>query len=108
MGIDASTISEAWRPAAGFTSVEVRLVPAEHHSRPMPHRPDDVCRRLAAPYAVPIHHHTLHPLGFHLAFLDWVDRPMRDVTEAVEQRRPRATVVPLAPMGPGWTHPGGP
>jgi L-ascorbate metabolism protein UlaG (beta-lactamase superfamily) len=35
----AASLGDSWRPVAG--KVEVRQVPAEHHARPMPHRPND-------------------------------------------------------------------
>ncbi|MDQ2756651.1 MAG: MBL fold metallo-hydrolase [Actinomycetota bacterium] len=184
-GIDGRTLSTQWQPVSQVASweeklegvgqgagavlaqdaVEVRLVHAEHHSRPMPHRPDDahgflvrspevvvwfagdtaaypdmeqldelagrpvdvallpihgwgprlspghldpsgaadVCRRLGVPYVVPIHHGTLHPLGFHLGPLGWVRRPMQTFREEVAARSPRTTVVELTPDGPPWT-----
>jgi L-ascorbate metabolism protein UlaG (beta-lactamase superfamily) len=38
-GLPAAPLGDSWTPVAG--KVEVRQVPAEHHARPMPHRPND-------------------------------------------------------------------
>ncbi len=177
--VDGQTITREWHPittiasqegkkeSAAHPDVEVRLVHAEHHSRPMPHRPDDahgflirspeaviwfagdtaaypdlerlddlagrpvdvallpihgwgprlsaghldpagaadVCRRLGVPYVVPIHHGTLHPLGFHLAPLTWMRRPLRTFRAEVAARSPATTVVDLTPDGPSWAWP---
>lgn len=158
-------LGDDWAPVTDTSPVEVRLVEADHHSRPMPHRPDDahgfllrgpsgvvwfagdtaayagmehltqlagrpidvallpihgwgprlsaghldvagaadVCRRLGIRHVVPVHHGTLHPLGFHLASLDWMHAPGRGFADAVATTSPLTTVVELAPMGPGWT-----
>lgn len=38
-GLMARAVSTAWQPVAGSPRAEVRLVPAEHHARPLPGRP---------------------------------------------------------------------
>ncbi|MEO3936545.1 MBL fold metallo-hydrolase [Dermatophilaceae bacterium Soc4.6] len=177
-GIDGQVVTTDWQtvpllgagPTSGAGPVEVRLVKAEHHSRPMLHRPDvahgflvrspeaviwfagdtaayaglerlnelagrpvdvallpihgwgprlsgghldpagaaEVCRRLAVPQVVPIHHGTLHPLGFHLASLDWVRRPLRTFRDELAERAPVTTLVELTPDGPPWPVPASP
>lgn len=146
---------DEWYRIPGDRDVEVRLVRADHHSRPMPHRPNgayghlvrttgttiwfagdtsvypemadlpalaetriDVALlpiggwgpRLSAghmgpqeavdavelvrPRAVlPIHHGTLHPPGFELASLDWMDRPLRDFERELARRCPDVTLL---------------
>lgn len=40
-GIRGVTLTWDWQPVPGSTDADVRLVPAEHHSRPLPGRPID-------------------------------------------------------------------
>ncbi|HEX5532138.1 MAG TPA: MBL fold metallo-hydrolase [Actinomycetales bacterium] len=37
---------DRWQPVGADIDVAVRLVPAVHHSRPMPHRPNETCGHL--------------------------------------------------------------
>lgn len=138
-------------------SVEIRLVRADHHARPMPHRPnaahgflvrgggrvvwfagdtsvyDDMARlpelaggpidlallpihgwgpRLSEGHMGPeeaatacdlahvravaaIHYGTFHPVGFHLASLDWMTRPRAQFAHAMAMTAPETTVVPI-------------
>lgn len=40
-GMQGTPISSQWQPVPGSPSTHVRLVPAEHHARPLPGRPID-------------------------------------------------------------------
>lgn len=157
-GVGARAVGESWVEVAGRSgSVQVRTVRADHHSRPMPHRPSSACGFLvrseqgvvwfagdtsvyaamsglpqlaegpidlalvpihgwgprlsaghmdprraaeacaltAASAVLPIHFGTLHPVGFHLADLDWMHRPRDEFASALAELAPSTELVPL-------------
>lgn len=159
-GLATQAVTQRWTPVGGDQGeVQVRTVRAEHHSRPMPHRPnaasgflvraaqaavwfagdtslydemralpdladrpidlallpihgwgprlsdghmDPQAAALACALAqvravLPIHHGTLHPLGFHLAGLEWMHRPREQFAAALRKGAPATRLVLLDP-----------
>ncbi|MFP5346420.1 MAG: MBL fold metallo-hydrolase [Actinomycetes bacterium] len=156
-GVRAVAVSERWQelPLADG-GLEVRLVRAEHHSRPMPHRPNaasgflvraggevvwfagdtsaypemsqlpalaggpitlvllpihgwgprlspghmdaeqaaETCRVVGAQHVLPIHFGTFHPVGFNVASLAWMRRPLEQFVDALERHSPATSLVP--------------
>ena len=159
-GLVTRVVGSDWTAVAGRGgAVQVRTARAEHHARPMPHRPNAACGFLirsaealvwfagdtsvyeemrelpelagrpidvallpihgwgprlsdghmdptAAAHAcalaqvravLPIHYGTLHPLGFHLAGLEWMHRPRAAFAAALREAAPTTRLVALDP-----------
>jgi len=161
-GLDTRVVTPDWsRVGHDSATVQVRTVRADHHARPMPHRPNAACGYLirsaagvvwfagdtsvyeemrqlpdlagrpidlallpihgwgprlsdghmdpkAAAHAcalaevravLPIHYGTLHPLGFHLAGLNWMHRPREQFAGVLRDVAPATRLVALDPGG---------
>lgn len=167
-GISTRALGADWEPIAADGRLETRLVPADHHSRPLPGRPSDahglllryggvtpaatrhvwfagdtadhpdldqipelaggridlallpihgwgprlsaghldprgaarLAARLDIARVIPIHHGTLHPVGFGRGPLGWVHAPAREFAQAAADLAPHVQLIAPAPGGP--------
>jgi L-ascorbate metabolism protein UlaG (beta-lactamase superfamily) len=92
-------------PALAGAAIDLALVPIGGWGPRLspghmgPREAAQACALVGARAVLPIHFGTFHPLGFHLASLSWMHRPLEAFTRELAEQSPSTRLIALAPGG---------